>query len=75
MDPVTIIATLALVAIVTFASLYLLKQRKRGVKCIGCPLGRMCIETRNTNGVPSSGAISLPLLTKQRGQCSCERDR
>ena len=39
MNAPTIIASIALAAIVFFAVRYLVKAKKNGVKCIGCPDG------------------------------------
>ena len=38
----TIIAVIALVLIVFFAVRYIYKEKKRGVKCIGCPMAGTC---------------------------------
>lgn len=40
MDNFIIIAVLAL--IISGAGLYVFQQKKKGVKCIGCPNGRNC---------------------------------
>ncbi len=37
-----IILTVLLVLIVGFAILYILKEKKNGRKCIGCPNGKNC---------------------------------
>lgn len=37
-----IIVIVALVLIIGGAAAYVLKQRKKGVKCIGCPNGEGC---------------------------------
>ncbi len=37
-----IIVIVALVLIIGGAAAYVLKQRKKGVKCIGCPNGESC---------------------------------
>ncbi|MBQ0078969.1 MAG: FeoB-associated Cys-rich membrane protein [Eubacterium sp.] len=34
----TIVSTLALVVIVFLAARYIIKKKKQGVKCIGCPV-------------------------------------
>lgn len=41
-DPGTIIALLALVAVVFWAVRYLVRSRRRGVKCVGCPFASAC---------------------------------
>lgn len=38
----TVIAVVALVAAVFFAVRYIYKEKKRGVKCIGCPMAGQC---------------------------------
>jgi hypothetical protein len=38
----TIIAIIALALILFFAIRYIYKEKKRGVKCIGCPLAGEC---------------------------------
>ena len=40
MENLIIIVVVA--AIIGFASLYIYKEKKRGVKCIGCPNGCSC---------------------------------
>ena len=39
MNAATVIAVIALILIVFFAVRYIYKEKKRGVKCIGCPYG------------------------------------
>ena len=38
----TILAILALALIVTLAVVYVVREKKRGVKCIGCPYAGSC---------------------------------
>ena len=38
----TILAVLALALIVTLAVVYIVREKKRGVKCIGCPYADSC---------------------------------
>ncbi len=38
----TVIAVIALVLIVFFAIRYIWKEKKRGTKCIGCPVAGNC---------------------------------
>ena len=42
MNRATVIAVIALVLIVFFAVRYIVKEKKRGVKCIGCPYAGTC---------------------------------
>ena len=37
-----IIALISIVIIIGLASLYILKARKKGIKCIGCPSSSTC---------------------------------
>lgn len=37
-----IIAAMAIVVILTLAVFYIIKQKKKGVKCIGCPSSHDC---------------------------------
>ena len=38
----TILAVLALALIVTLAVVYVVREKKRGVKCVGCPYAGSC---------------------------------
>ena len=55
MNAATIIAIIAIVAILFFAGRYLYKEKKKGKKCIGCPdsgncpSGMSCSECVTTN--------------------------
>ena len=42
MNAATVIAVIALILIVFFAVRYIVKAKKRGVKCIGCPYADCC---------------------------------
>jgi len=42
MNPATIIAILVLLLIVSLAVRYIVREKKRGVKCIGCPYAESC---------------------------------
>ncbi len=42
MNAATVIALLAVIAIVFLAVRYIVKQKKKGVKCIGCPYADSC---------------------------------
>ena len=39
---INVIATLILIAIVGSASYYIYKEKKKGTKCIGCPMAGNC---------------------------------
>lgn len=52
MDDIIIIAVLVL--IVGAALAYVIKAKKRGVKCIGCPAGSNC-ESKNSASTCSGG--------------------
>ena len=43
MNAATVIAVIALILIVFFAVRYIYKEKKRGVKCIGCPYAESCM--------------------------------
>ena len=42
MNAATVISVIALVAIVFFAVRYIVKEKKKGTKCIGCPYAGSC---------------------------------
>jgi len=42
----TVIATIALIVIVSLAVGYIIKEKRRGVKCIGCPMAGECDKKR-----------------------------
>ena len=42
MNPVEIIAVIAIVLIIGVAIAYIVKEKKRGNKCIGCPYAKEC---------------------------------
>ncbi|MBR0107760.1 MAG: FeoB-associated Cys-rich membrane protein [Pyramidobacter sp.] len=42
MNLATVLAVLALALIVTLAVIYIVREKKRGVKCIGCPYADSC---------------------------------
>jgi hypothetical protein len=44
---VNIVATLVVVAILGGAVAYIIKSKKSGVKCIGCPSGGCCPSAKN----------------------------
>lgn len=37
--------------ILTVSICYIIKEKKRGVKCIGCPMGGTCSGKRHNDGV------------------------
>ena len=47
MDMDTIIAAAVIVVIVALAAGYVYKAKKRGQKCIGCPMANTCSSSRN----------------------------
>lgn len=42
MNASTVIAILVLLAILSAAILYIVREKKRGVKCVGCPFAGSC---------------------------------
>jgi hypothetical protein len=50
-----IIATLVILAIVGGASYYIYKEKKKGTKCIGCPMAGNCAKAKAQMGCCSSG--------------------
>lgn len=49
MNPANIISVAILAVIVFFAVRYIVKEKKRGVKCIGCPLAGTCTKHNNNS--------------------------
>ena len=47
MNPASIIALLALVLIVSLAVRYIVREKKKGTKCIGCPYAGSCTKYGN----------------------------
>ena len=47
----TIIAALALVLILFLAIRYIVKEKKKGAKCIGCPYAGSCEKNNAANGI------------------------
>lgn len=47
---VTIIAIIAVAAIVFFAIRYIVKEKKKGKKCIGCPYAGECCKYSGAGG-------------------------
>ena len=59
------IVIVIIIAIVGGASLYIIRQKKHGVKCIGCPSGTTC---------PNSGKCSGTCGGHTADGCSCHTD-
>lgn len=49
-----IIALVVLLAVVGFACWYIIKEKKRGVKCVGCPYAESCASRKNGGGCSGS---------------------
>lgn len=49
MNMSTVIAVIALVLVVFFAVRYIVKEKKKGTKCIGCPMAGQCEKYNNDN--------------------------
>lgn len=60
-----LIVIVVIIAIVGGASLYIVRERKCGVKCIGCPAGATC---------PNSGKCSGTCGGHTEAGCSCHTD-
>lgn len=66
---VNAVATLVLVAILGAAIAYIVRQKRAGVKCIGCPAGHDCAErSRVEQGVGSCscGAVDQMLANMEK---------
>lgn len=59
------IVIIVIIAIVGGASLYIIREKKRGVKCIGCPSGVTC---------PNSGMCSGTCGGHTGDGCNCHTD-
>ena len=46
MNVSTIVAVLALVLILSLAIRYIVKEKKKGAKCIGCPYSGSCSKSK-----------------------------
>ena len=44
-----LIVILAILIIIGLALTYIIRQKKNGVKCIGCPSGKSCISKQDGN--------------------------
>ena len=49
MNMATVMAVIALVLIVFFAVRYIVKEKKKGTKCIGCPMAGQCEKFKNND--------------------------
>lgn len=56
------ITIVVILAIVGGATLYIIKEKRRGVKCIGCPAGATC---------PNSGKCTGNCGGHSKEECSC----
>ena len=61
MDPIEIAAIIAIVLIVGGAIFYIVRSKKKGAKCIGCPYAKSC----------GSKCSCHSADTKKEGNCSC----
>lgn len=50
MNAATVIAVIAIAAILFFAARYLYKEKKKGNHCVGCPYAGSCTKHNNTGG-------------------------
>ncbi len=56
MDWLTTIAAIAVLAlIITLAVRYIIREKKRGAKCIGCPYAGSCTKYGDPDRTPHSG--------------------
>lgn len=51
---VNVVIILVIVAIVGAAVAYIVKEKKRGVKCVGCPYAQQCASRGKCSGDESS---------------------
>ena len=49
MNMATVMAVIALVLIIFFAVRYIVKEKKKGTKCIGCPMAGQCEKFKNND--------------------------
>jgi len=52
MNLATVISVIVLALIVFFAVRYIVKEKKRGVRCIGCPAAGTCAKHSSCGAVP-----------------------
>ena len=62
MNMIDIAIALLIVGILSAAVTYIVHEKKKGVKCIGCPAGECC---HMKSGDPFSGAAC--------GNCGCDK--
>ncbi len=67
---VNILLALVLIAIVTFAVIYIVKSKKRGLKCIGCPDSASCAAKDNITSC-CCGCSGCP----SKGECPSQQDK
>ncbi len=48
---VTIIAIIAVIAVVFFAVRYIVREKKKGSKCVGCPYAGECCKYSNIGDI------------------------
>lgn len=74
MNIATIIAVLALIIIVGLALRYIIKEKKKGSKCVGCPYAESCCRYASASGPDAAqgrATIPGPAATQNRcGTCS-----
>lgn len=51
---VNFIVAAIIIALVALATIYIVREKKRGVKCIGCPMAGTC--SQHHGGVSCSGS-------------------
>ena len=68
----TVIASLALVAIVTGAITYIIKEKRKGTKCIGCPVASSCtINPQVASSSENHHKLQIVGITNQAGEPKC----
>ena len=68
----TIIASLALVAIIGGAITYIVKEKRKGTKCIGCPISSSCTFNPEVAPPPENRHnLQIVGITNQAGEPKC----
>lgn len=68
----TVIASLALVAIVSGAITYIVKEKRKGTKCIGCPVSSSCTINPEVATTPGNRHnLQIVGITNQTGEPKC----
>jgi len=68
----TVIASLALVAIVSGAITYIVKEKRKGTKCIGCPVSSSCsINPEVATNRENRHNLQIVGITNQTGEPKC----